>query len=151
MSQISEIQVYTISREEAYKIKTEEQIIALEVGFYIEKVKNSDDAFLITDDINRKYLLVKGKNFEEKVLKADEEFFTEIEKELKINDKYEIQQNVDGINIFSPGFIAVEKTEGVRYKYTEKSGIPYKKRGRYICAVIPYEFYISSLYEKLFK
>lgn len=134
-----------ISLDEASKYKAEKQLIAFEEqGFFIEKVK---DGYLIFDDINGKYLLIKDKDFEEKVWKADEEIFTKVEKLLDIKEDYEIFHNVDGINIFCPDFTAIDATEDEEWKY--KGGIKYKKKGDFILAVIPYELYIKWLYELL--
>lgn len=147
MSQ-TQIRVYPISQEEAYKIKTKEIIFSFtEQGFYIEKV--TDDTFLITDDINFKYRLVQWNKFEQKVWEAYLEFFTQVEKELGLKDKYEIFHNIDGINIFYPNYHAIDEVEGEEYKYTPANGIKYREKNGFIEAVIPYEMFIRWFYNYL--
>ena len=138
--------VIKVSQEEAWKIRAEDIIFSFEGGFYVERV--SDDTHLIIDDINGKYLKVIDPDFERKFWNAYTEIFTKAERELKLKDKYEIFPNIDGINIFYPNFTAIDIVEDKKYKYTE-SGIKYRRKGKFLEAVIPYNLFIEWLYELL--
>ena len=134
------------------KFQRTENLLNFDAGLSIDHLQNDiANYYVVFDDLLRMIAIVRddSRKFEKLIDRYEEDFFTVIEKAFNFEDKYEIQNAIDGVSIFYPNFLAYEKVENEEYNEDSVKfhgvyfNIKYKMKKEndetYVYIVIPYD------------